>query len=215
MNDDTRILIRAGAIGATVASLLIVCLAFTPWPFDFAMPGDPVIAGEIALSAPEAAAFKTSVGILFSIDDVFLLGWVIAWIGLAALLRKEHAEISKLTLVIGLAGALLDFSENAIMWSLTQGIAAGAAPAIGWGIGWRVVRHLSYLLPYVAAVIAMIGLWADGGFGRIAAIIALVALLPAIVGLYVPAIEIVSSVWYLVWFVLLAIHLWRESAAAV
>ncbi|MBN1120702.1 MAG: hypothetical protein JXJ17_06460 [Anaerolineae bacterium] len=212
--NDSRFIIRAGAIGAIVASLLLIGMTFVPWPFDFAMPGDAVIAGEIALSAPEAAAFKTSVGILFSIDDIFLLGWVIAWIGLAALLKKEHEKIAQLTLVVGLVGALLDFSENAIMWSLTQGIAAGVVPATGWGIAWRVVRHLSYLLPYVAAVIAMIGLWAEGGLGRIAAIIALVALIPAIVGLYVPALEIVSSVWYLVWFVLLAIHLWRESAAS-
>ena len=32
----------------------------------------------------------------------------------------------------------------------------------GWGIAWRVVRHLSYLLPYIAAVIAAIGLWSKG-----------------------------------------------------
>jgi hypothetical protein len=209
--NDTRTIIRAGAIGATVASVLIIILAFTPWPFDFAMPGDPVIAGDIMLTTIEAAAFKNSVGTLFTLDGMFLLGWVAAWIGLAALLREKHAELSKLTLIIGLAGALLDFTENAIMWALVQGIAGGTAPPIGWGIAWRVIRHLSYLLPFIAAVIAMIGLWADGGFGRIAAIIALAAMLPAIAGLYVPAIEIVSSVWFLVWFVLVAIHLWRSS----
>jgi len=212
--NDSRFIIRAGAIGAIVASLLLIGMTFVPWPFDFAMPGDAAIAGEITLTASQAATFKSSVATLFAVDDMFLLGWIAAWIGLAALLRKEHKKISQLTLVIGLAGALLDFSENAIMWSLTQGIAAGTAPPTGWGIAWRVVRHLSYLLPYVAAVIAAIGLWSKGGFGRIAAIIALVAMVPAVVGLYIPALEIVSSVWYLVWFVLLAIHLWRESPAS-
>ncbi len=210
--DDSTYTMRVGAIAAVLAALLIVGITFVPWPFDFPMPGDAAISGEVSLNLPEAATFADSVRVLFSIDGVFILCWIVAWIGLSVLVKSRHEMMGQLALVIGLIGPLLDFSENAIMWAITQGIAAGIDPPFGWATAWRVVRHLSYWIPYIAAVIAMVGLWRGKLLDRIICIISVVVMVPGIIGLYVPALELISSVWFLVWFILIAILLWRYSA---
>jgi len=191
---------------------MLLVMAFVPWPFEFEYPGIQVLAGEITLSPEGLNRYVTALQALFIVDGIFLIGWIIAWLGIAALVGTRARLLGSLTLVLGLAGAFFDFTENGIVWALVQGLRLNLSPQPGWLIAWQAIQHLSFWLPYAAAAVAALGLWSRKPLDRVVAVAGTLLVVLAAPGLYVPSLSLLASLWFLIWFACSSLLLWRRAA---
>jgi PAT family beta-lactamase induction signal transducer AmpG len=211
MNDSQNIL-RIGAVGAALSSLTLVAMAFISLPAGLYYPGVEVLTEAVALSASETEAYLNGIRALFALDGVFLTGWLLAWAGIAELARKRSPLFGLLTLIFGLAGALFDFGENSMIWGALENLRFGILPQPQWIAAWKAVQHLSYWLPFIAAVFASAALWGGRRLEKTVAFAGSVLILPSAAGLYVPEISLLPNLWFLIWFACAALLLWRSAA---
>ncbi len=209
---STRSVLRFDAIGAAVSVLMLVALAVIVLPFGFADPTEEILMGQVEPSSPDFDRYIAVIPALYAIDSIFIIGWMIGWVGVAALLRTRNKMLGGVTLVVGLIGPILDFGENEIAWALIESYRRGVSVPAGWYLGWRVVRQLSYLIPYAAAVMAAVGLWSRKPLDRVMTGVGTALVAVAIVGLYVPALSLVAYLWWLLWFICISLLLWRRAA---
>jgi hypothetical protein len=207
-----RSVLRIGAIGAAVSVLMLVAIAVIVAPFGFADPTEEILAGHEGLSPTRFDQYIAVLPALYAIDSIFIVGWIVGWVGVAALVRTRNEWLGKVALVIGLIGPILDFTENEIAWALVDGYRQGISVPVGWFMGWRVIRQLSYLIPYAAATVVAVGLWSQKPLERMVTGVGTVLVAIAIVGVYVPALSLVAYLWWLVWFVCISVLLWRRAA---
>ncbi len=200
--------IRTGAIGAAISTLSLAAMAFLVLPAGLAYPGLEALTGSLMLSGADKTAFLGSMRVLFVIDGIFLLGWILAWTGLAVLVGLRDHIRGILVLVFGLAGALFDLGENGIILGALQGFESGSAATGAWTIAWKAIQHLSYWLPFSGALLASGGMWSFGWPGRLTAITGSIMLPAAVAGLYLPGLSLLSNAWFLLWFICLAALLW-------
>ena len=210
MTQDERT-VRVGAVAAGLSALMLVLMALVAFPNGEFYPAVSVLAGAPAPAADVLMEYQRALGLLFTLDGVFLAGWLLAWIGLYRVIRKRHLVYAVLSLGFGLAGAVLDFGENSLIWGAAGSLAAGQTLAPGWLQTWKAVQHLSYWFPYIAAVFAALSVWSGRALDRIISLIGTVLVVAAAAGLYFPAFSLVSNVWFLVWFVGLSVWLWRAA----
>ena len=209
---SVRSVLRMGALGAAVAVLMFVALAVLLWPFDFADPTEEILTGQLELSSAGLDRYIAIVPTYFAIDSLFILGWIVGWVGIAALVRTRNKLLGEIVLVIGLVGPILDFVENEIAWALIAGYRQGMPVQVGWHLGWKIVRQLSYLIPYAAAVVAAVGLWSRKPLDRVMTGVGTVFVAVAVVGLYVPALSMLAYLWWLTWFICAGVLLWRRAS---
>ena len=210
MKNINRVM-RAGSVGAAISTVLLIGMVFITLPAGMSYPGLEALTGSIVLSAGEKNAFLTGMQTLYILDGVFLMGWILAWVGLSELVRERSKTFGLLTLIFGLAGALFDLSENSIIWGVLQSMQLGTLSGNAWLIPWKAVQHMSYWLPFSGAILAACGLWSRQRLDQITAIAGTVLTAGAIAGLYLPAISLLSNLWFLIWFASLACLLWRRS----
>ena len=211
MNQTKRIY-QIGAAGAGLSTLLLIAMLFVSLPHDMFYPGLDVLTGKLVLSGAEQVQYLNGMYLLYVLDSLFLLGWLLSWVALAELVRSRLPLFGILTLIIGVAGALLDFSENSITWGVLFHYASGFPVTADWAVAWKAVQHLSYWLPFIGAVFAACGLWSRNGLDRLVALCGTVLIIPAAMGMYFPALFMLSNVWFFLWFLLLTILLWRRAA---
>lgn len=209
--DETRRILRLAAAGATLASLLLIALAFVALPAGLSYPGLPALTGQMGLSPAELNAYLAAMRTLFTLDGLFLVGWVLAWLGFFTLVRGRSLLLGWLTLGCGLAGALFDFGENSLILGALQGLETGRLVTTEWLAAWRAVQHMSYWLPFLGAVFAGVGLWSRRGLDRSTALIGTAGVAIAAVGLYFPAFSLAANAWFLLWFANGALLLWRRA----
>lgn len=214
MNTHPRIL-RIGAMGAAVSTLMLLLMAMISFPKGLAYPGLEVLSGTLLFGPDEMEVYLNGMRILFTLDGLFLVGWIVSWIGLAELIRSRFPLFGLLTLVLGLTGAMLDMTENSIIWGVIQQKAFGSMATPDWIIPWKAIQHLSYWLPFIAAVLAAAGLWSKKPLDRIVALIGSVGILPAVAGLYFPNLSLLANLWFLIWFASAAVLLWRRSSEII
>ena len=148
---------------------------------------------------------------LFIVDTVFLLGWMVSWLGVARAVRERVPLLGWLSLAAGLAGALLDFGENSIIWGVFRDFKAGLALGSDWVARWNMVRGLSYWLPFIGALLAAVGFWRGRWRERVVVVVGSVLVVPAVVGMYVPGLSLLPNLWFLLWFDACALMLWGLS----
>jgi len=211
---NTNRLLRVGAIGAGVSVVMLVLMAFIVLPAGMSYPGLEALTGKLVLSTSEKSAYLSGMQTLYILDGIFLTGWVVAWIGLAELVRSRWRLFGLLSLTFGLAGAMFDFSENSIIWGVLQSYQLGVLSGSAWVIPWKAVQHMSYWLPFIGAILAACGLWSEKNLDRVTVIVGSVFVAAAAIGLYLPGLSLLSNLWFLIWFACLAWLLWRRSAEA-
>ncbi len=113
------------------------------------------------------------------------------------------------SLILGILGAMFDFGENALVWGAIAQLRTGHLSDSDWAVRFRAVQQASYWFPYIAAVAASVGLWSKKPLHRIVGFVGTVSAAAAGVCLYLPDFEILSSAWFLLWFAVCAILLWR------
>ena len=208
---ETRRILRFGAAGATLSSLLLLAMAFVSLPAAMEYPGLAALTGQVSLSPGELDAYLVGMRLLFTLDGLFLTGWLIAWLGIATLVRSRSPLFGWLTLAFGLAGALFDFAENSLILGALQSLQATGTPFGDWVVAWKAVQHMSYWLPFLGAVFASLGLWSNRPLDRALMFIGTLGVAVAAVGLYFPALSLASNAWFLLWFTVSALLLWRRA----
>jgi len=202
---------KISAIGAAISFLLLIVLAVLPWPFGFEFPGDAVLTGTVSLTAKEMSSFKEYFRLFLFIDTVFIVFWMVAWIGIGSIITKKSPILGIAVLVIGLAAPILDFTENELIHSAVQRFTVDQKTDPQYLMVWDVVRQLSYLLTYSAGALAGLGLWVNGRWGRAMGVIGLVGVIPALAGLFYPELYALSFLWYLAWFGSGFMVLWKAE----
>lgn len=204
-------LVRLGASGASLSTLLLCGMAFISLPGGMYYPGLEALTGRLILSPAELHAYLHGMRLLFVLDGFFLAGWMAAWAGLFHLVRQRLPIVGWLTLIFGLAGALCDFSENSLIWGALQTFQSGQVMPQEWVIAWKAVQHLSYWLPFLGALFATPALWQGRWAEKAAALVGSILLIPAVLGLYFPDLILLPNLWFLLWFLALAALLWRTG----
>ncbi len=207
-----RPILRLGAWGAALSTLLLLAMAFIRLPAGMFYPGLPALMGRLLLAPAEQAAYLTEMRLLFVLDGMFLVGWILAWLGIGELVRARQHLTGWLTLGLGLAGALFDFGENSLILGALQIFESGQVMPVACVIAWKAVQHLSYWLPFLAALLAAPVLWQGGKFEKVFALTSSSLLIPAVIGLYFPNLILLPNLWFLVWFAFSALSLWQEAA---
>jgi hypothetical protein len=211
--NNTHLILRIGSIGAMVAALAligIVLLAGLFDLFDYTYMIEEILAKKIELSSMDLPRYTVSFQGFLMVDTVFVIGEMIAWVGLAALIQTRAHPLGRVVLVLGLLGASFDFVQNAVEWTLIQGQHLGISPQPSWFIAWTTVSQLSYLLTYTAAVMAALGLWSKQPLDRVLGVIGGPLTVLAVVGLYVPDWYTLAFLWFFAFFLCAGILLWRR-----
>jgi hypothetical protein len=203
--------LRLQSCGAALVVLLLIAMYFVQLPEGLAYPGLEILRGDRAQPAAQQAAYLHAMQILFALDGVFLAAQVLAWTGIAQVVRARAALPGMLALILGLSGVMMDLTENSIIWAALNSLQAGHLPASEWLIAWKTIHHLSYLLPMLAAVTAGSALWGPRTSERLACLVGLLFSALALCGLYLPELAPLADVWYIAWFASAAFLLWDSS----
>lgn len=208
---DQKPLLKFGAFAAAFTTFTLAVMLFIPWPFEFEFPGRDVLIGQASLSAREFALYVKTIRLFYCVDTMFIIGWIISWIGLAALVKQRNNFLGNIALWFGLTAAGLDLTENQFIWSMIQTRLMGLPVSADWGMGWQIVRELSFLLTFISAFLLSLGLWQEKFPGKLMAVVGTVGLIPAVAGLYVPCLAMASNFWYGFWFIGATILLFRAA----
>lgn len=182
-------------------------------PFDFADLADVLLRHRQALSLADFERYLAIMPFYYVVDSILILGWIVAWVGMASYVCASQALLGRVALVVGLCGPLCDFLENGIAWGLmeaSQEISV-AVPG-GWLLAWRLARFLSYVMAFAGAALAAGPLWNDRLLDRWVALWSSALLLVALAGFYFPALSLAGLFWWFGWFVGMGILLWRRAA---
>jgi hypothetical protein len=172
-----------------------------------------ILAGTVPVSPDVFIEFANLSALMLSLDSIFIIGVILAWLGLGVLTRERAGKMGWVVVLLGVAGALLDFCENQIGWSMIEVRLLGSSSPIGSApiYAYYIVSSLSYLFPFTAAALAGVWLWGERPRERLLTLIGTVLMVPALFGLFVPSLYIASYLWFLLWFGIVGVVLFRES----
>ncbi len=210
--DNTHLILRMGSIGAMVAALALIGIVLLAGLFDFVYLSEEILAKKIELPLVDLSRYTVIFQVYMVTDTVFVIGEMIAWMGIVALVQTRAHSLGRVVLVLGLLGASLDFVQNAIDWSLIRGQHLSVLPQPSWFVVWMIVSQFSYLLTYTAAVLAALGLWSKQPLDRVLGVIGGPLTVLAVVGLYVPDWYALAFLWFFAFFLCTGILLWRRAA---
>ena len=206
--------VKAGAYGFAAAAISFVVIAILAMTANFADPFDEILSGRIVPGADEFNNYISLLPALHIADNLLIFGWIAGWIGASILIGKRYRAFGKIILVLGLIGPLLDFLENEISWALVDIFARETGTPPDLYALWKIVRSVSYIVPYCAAILAGIGIWDKRPFDKIIACISSIGAVMAMPGIYIPGIWIISQAWWLIWFASLSIYIFRRAKNA-
>jgi hypothetical protein len=214
--DGKRHLLAGGAVGALVAVIMLVVMAVFAtgfWPLEVEFPGLEILTGNVPVTPDEFIEFANLSALMLSLDSIFIIGVILAWLGLGVLTRERAGAMGWLVVILGVAGALLDFCENQIGWSMVEVRLLGPTAPVGSEpiYAYFVVSALSYLFPFTAAALAGVWLWGERPRERLLTLVGTVLMVPALFGLFVPALYIASYLWFLFWFAAVGVVLFQEG----
>jgi hypothetical protein len=210
MSKQVQHTIFTPAIGASLAVLFLISIAFIPFVEGVGYPGVNVLTGQTQLSSDQFTAYVCSIYLDLFLDTFFLIGCILAWIGLFYHIHQNNKLIAALMLILALLGIGLDFTENTFIAVTLNQLINGLNPGDTWYTPWHISQQASYWLAFIPAALASIILWKGDFWEKVLAFCGSVLLFPAMLGMFIPALEMVSIVWYLFWFAFAAVILWRR-----
>ena len=202
---------RIAAIAALVSCVMLLLLALIVFPEEISYPGLDVLTGNHSLSTEDSHQFNQSLQNLYGIDTVFLFGWFISWIGISLIVKEKNPLLGIVSMVFGLLGALCDVGENSVIWSVVQANQGNINLGTQWVILWKSLQQFSYWLPFIGAAIISITLLQKKAIYILLFVIGTLGSLVAGVGVYIPALNMFSNVWFLLWFACIAVVLWQYA----
>lgn len=156
MTERQHILRWGGASGIVAALVLTIMmavgLAAGPDSTKLLQPTDPTIASKLLTEHAD------TVQAVVVLDDLFALAYTGAFLGLAALVWTRSRWLAGVGMLFALATAILDFSENARLLAMAQGV-GGDANLTGEALReLLIITQLKYSCSHVATFLLAIGL---------------------------------------------------------
>lgn len=202
-----QFLLRFFAGAAGVAALALIVLALLPRPF--AIDHFAILLNPAGLTPDRLASYADYLASNLSVDGVYLLGHIGMWAGYALLIRRRQPGIAAFVLGLGLLSGMLDFLENAVRWSLVQGLLLGAEVSPAWAYVWKIVLELSFVAIFVTVLVVVPFVLNRNWTGKLLAVVSgfgLAGVLTVYTGGY-----LVSFLWLILWHLTSAIVLWVEA----
>ncbi len=175
MTDD-KFVMRVGAIGGGAAAGLLAVMMGVGASIgaDFSNLGDSLVPRTVAHLF---AAYRGEIQTLMVVDNLFVLGYLVAFIGLATATRRRAPLFAGIALGFALATGVLDFLENSLTLGLlgvvTQNQTLFTAPTLTSEsvLGLNLLGQVKYLCANVAVVLFGIGMWSAERLHRVTAIL--------------------------------------------
>jgi hypothetical protein len=209
-------LLRIGAISSAVALVMLIVIGIMILPTGLDFPGEEIITGKLDPSSPGSDQYVTTFQLTQAFDNVFIIGWFVSWVSVAALVRARSRLLGNVTLFLGLIGGpFLDFVENEIIWAVLQALQLGISPSPDWFLAWKIAHRLSFWLPYTGGVMVAFGIWSGKTLDRAISIAIVFFTALGAVGMHIPPLHLLGSGWFMIWFILSTVLLWRRATEQV
>jgi hypothetical protein len=207
INDRLLLIVCLGA--SVLAFTLLIIMMILPWPFDFAFPGVGVLGGSIVLTEAEFSKYLEVMQLNYAVDEVFIVCWIIGWSTLSLQISRS-LKVTPVLLILGLLGPVLDLTENSHVWQMISLIESGQVVNPELLASWGAIQHLSYIIPFSVSLLLLCLFFTQGTIKTGLLMASIVITLIAIFGLYLPALEVASYVWWLFFFLVAAHIAWKR-----
>ncbi|MFN2217252.1 MAG: hypothetical protein ACK2UA_01490 [Anaerolineae bacterium] len=156
MAERQHILRWGGACGLLAAliltAMMVVGLAAGPNSTEMLQPTDPAKISD--LLSGYGSVVKASI----VLDDLFVLAYTGAFLGLAALVWPRSRWLAGIAMVFALATAVLDFAENARLMTMALGIGSEANLTGSALRELNIITQLKYAASHLAVFLFGVGL---------------------------------------------------------
>lgn len=191
--------------GLILTAMLAVGLAAGPNSAQLLQPTDPALVSELM------DQYQGPVQASILLDDLFALAYTGAFLGLAALVWPRSRLLAGVAMIFALATAVLDFSENARLLSMAQGVGGPANLTDTALRELHIVGQLKYSCSHLATFLFGLGLSKrDRSSWTVAILLLLFPVVSTLAFAYEPA---TMARLLLMWLLLLlgGWLAWRES----
>jgi hypothetical protein len=206
--ENRKAIFISAFIGALISFVLIVCIAciIMSFEFDTMHIEEQFMLGGTPLADDVYRAIIIPFNATLALDTVMIMGEILVLIGLFYLVKEKNPTAGRIVLGCGLAGAFLDFIQNAIEWSFFRGMTLGMKAEPVWYFSWSVSTVLSYIMMFTAGFILVMILSQKK---LIVILPASVFTAAAVAGTFIRSLYIISFAWYVVFFGTAAILFFR------
>jgi len=202
--------LRAGAIGAFVAAGLLVA--------QFVI-GAGLASGLVLLASSfevaQISAFLRSnaatLTLLMATDDLFVVGYSVAFIGIALYVLTRNRLLALVGLAFALLTSAVDFTENSLTIVLIRMAVGGAALQTGQLLALQILGQLKYLWIFAGGTLFAIGIWDKPRLHRAVPILFWIFPLIGAFAMLNAVGELLRIFWMLLLLVAGGILLWRVS----
>ncbi len=153
-----------------------------------------------------AGPFSTAL----AVDTLFITAEILVWLGIFFLLLEKNRVYSYIVLVCGLAGAFLDYAQNLVEITVIRQAGPGAVFSSGLNTAWHAVTLPSYLLAFAAGLVIILCFLSNNKKTIVIASLAFVFTITAISGVFIDALYPVSFLWYMTFFAVSGIILFKK-----
>ncbi len=202
-----RNFILGGAIGALVAFISLIVMAFLPRPFS-PMDHASILSGLNTLSTEQLSAYKTYVIRNLTWDSFYLIGHVLMWFGYSAVISRSSKGLAMFVAILGFSCAWLDFIENEMRWAALQFLINNDYTSISNLADWHVIFGLSFWIIFICGLICGMAVAGKENIKKIVCVMAvlggLIAPLSYLYG------HLAAFLWLIVWHGVSALFLWTS-----
>ena len=198
----------AGVVGACVAFIALLAIAFLPRPFP-AMDHFSILSGVTVLSPEELAAYKNYVASNLTLDSLYLIGHFLMWLGYSAYLYKSSKLLAAAIAVLGFFSAWLDFTENEIRWASLEFLLADRNPPITEILAWQTTFGLSFWILFLCTFTCGIAIMGSSLNQKITSAVAILGLFIAPLSYHFGFLP--AFLWLILWHVVSAVFLWMNQ----
>lgn len=153
-----------------------------------------------------AGLFSTAL----AVDTLFITAEIPVWLGLFFLLREKNRVNSYIVLVCGLSGAFLDYVQNVVEFTVIRRAGPGAVFSPVLSTVWHAVTIPSYMLAFAAGIVLILSFLNRNAKTIVITASALVFTAGAIAGVFADALYPVSFLWYVIFFAVSGIVLFKR-----
>lgn len=183
---------------ASLIALLLLIVMFNTWPLTEYSLND-IILGTVQLTPTEKVNIIDAIGLNYAIDTIFIFCWIASWLGLFLYFKSINTPFVKICLVLSIIGALLDITENSIIFTLLIGNYKNVETPL---LIHSIIRDISYWLPMVASfLLAIIIPFQNRISNTLIKITGTFGVLLAVLGMFVRSLSFIPNYWFVLWFI--------------
>ncbi|MDD9867984.1 MAG: hypothetical protein OXU73_01475 [Candidatus Campbellbacteria bacterium] len=181
------------ALAATIASLCLLIQVAFPFPLR------TIELSELASKLPELERY-------YIIDTIYTITWLVAWIGIIAILKARSRVVATVAGILTFIGMLFGLVKNE--W--TNAIAnAQSIDVTAWWFLFKAIGNLSFLLVPTGIIFASIVLLGNKSkLAKVAGVLGLTFVFPLGFGMYMQSLFLFILLWGLLWTLVVTALLW-------